>query len=865
MCRWTNKSRQLDCLLGDRVASVRYGIMLAIIAATLIAPARATAAPDDERLESFLSRLGLVELQTVHLEQVLAGESEAAERVKLAQRLADVYAGQLLTYSDDAAKYEAIVQKIDELLKNVPSAKTSLLEVMLLQADYYRAESLVGKWIADRADASSRSDAQVILDRIAPELNRLQAELNARHDKLLEEINEMLEGEQLAVKEKELMRLQAIVGRASYFAAWSSYYGGLTRKSASDYETALKLFRQLLGVGESYEDVEAEELGLESIWRSRSLIGLALTEAALNHAGQSDRCFELLNHTSVPPELRDQSAYWRLQSLLNVERYADARTFAEEQIAAFTGSATQGQVSFCVSLIQTAYANDDSANPQARSLGPLGLGGLIKIGQRGTAKQLMTKYEIELQDDAGFYLRWLRGQQLFERAEQTKKDEDYAAAAASLAQALRDPTANDDLGSAGQCRSQLAWCHYRRGAYETAGREFQQAAERLIAARHDLAIDSAWMGFVSYQAASRSAPRFKDLAIDMLNLIKREFPKHEYAKRADYYIGKLRQSGSPVETLRSLERVPRDSPDYLSARYEITILMYQQWAAAAADEKAAIAPRLFDATDTYLTLKNSESDKSRLLKSLNQAVNVALNDAIANIAMAGKYVEQASGITTSLPPSHAMVAEYHFHAMQLARKQGDLLQERLHAGWLVDHATGSPYELAGIIVMARTMDKKIAASSADANDDLEEAFALYQRLVELLGDTPEAIRASKNAQVANSKLAEYASRLGRFDLAAERLESLLAASDGPPSKSYLRRAGLASFAAEKYDVSIGYWRTLVQGMSKGSDEWFEAKYYQLACLFQLDSNKARIAYDQFKLLYPNLGPPEWRERFEMLR
>jgi len=832
--------------------------------AIVLAPLCAHATPEDDRLENFLTRLGLIDLQTVHMEQVLTHESDDANRLALARRLADVYAGQLLAFSDETNKYEAVVRKINELLDKVPSAKTSLLEVMLLQADYYRAEGLVGKWIADRNDASSRGDAQVILDRIAPELNRLQSALNAKHDKLLEEINEMQEGEQLTLQEKELARLQAIVGRASYFAAWSSYYRGLTTKSSPDFDIALRIFRQLLGVGDSYEDVEAEYLGLESIWRSRTLIGLALTEAAMNRAEQSDRCFELLNHASVPPQLRDQASYWRLQSLLNVERYADAIAFAEKQIAAFTGGATQGQVSFCVSLIQAAYAGGAAANPQARPLGALGLGGLIKLGQLSPAKQLMAKYKIELNDDAGFYLRWLQGQQLFERAEQTKREADYAAAAASLTQALRDPAANDDLGAAGQCRSQLAWCQYRQGNFEDAGREFQLAAERLIAARDKLAIDSAWMSFVSFQAASKSAPRFKDAAIDTLNMIKREFPDHEYAKRADYYIGKLRRSTSSAETLRSLENVAADSPDYLTARYEIATLLYQQWAKAAADEKAMIARRLFDATDTYLKLTKLEPDKSRLVRSLNQAANVALNGTVADTDTAARYVKQANALATSLPLSDSAVAEYYFHAMQLAKRRGDSLQERLNAGWLVEHAAGSQYELAAIIVMALTMDKKIADSADVADDDVREAFALYQRLVELLGDSPEAIRASKNAQVANSKLAEYAARLGRHDIESQRMESLLKASDGPPSKSYLRRAGLASFATQDYDASIGHWRTLVRGLSKRSDEWFEAKYYQLACLFQLDAVQARVAFDQFKLLYPDLGPPAWRDKFEAL-
>jgi len=844
--------------------TVTSAIVLAMCAIVLVfAPLCAIGSPEDDRLESLLTRLGLIELQTVHLEQVLAAETDEANRVALARRLADVYAGQLLAFSDEADKYDEVVQKIYALLEKVPSAKTSLLEVMLLQADYYRAEGLVGKWIADRNDTTSRDDARDILDRIAPELNRLQTELNARQDKLIEDVNALEDGEPLKLKEKELTTLQAIVGRASYFAAWSSYYRGLTKNSSADYDIALAIFRQLLGIGGSYDDVDAEYLGLESIWRSRTLIGLALTEAALNHAPQSDRCFELLNHPSVPPQLRDQAGYWRLQSLLNVERYAEAATFASQHIAAFKDAATQGQVSFCVSLIQAAYAGGAGVNAEARALGVLGLGGLIKIGQRGTAKQLMAKYEVALEDDAGFYLRWLQGQQQFERAEQTKKDEDYALAAENLTLALRDPAANDDLSSAGQCRSQLAWCLYRQGKYDAAGRDFQLAAERLIAARDNQAVDSAWMGFVAFQAASKSAPRFKDAAIDMLNMIKREFPKHEYAKRADYYIGKMRQSTSPAETLRSLQNVSPDSPDYLTARYEIATLLYAEWVKAANDEKAEVTRQLFDATDVYLKLSKSESDKSRLVRSANQAANVALNGATPNIEAATKYLAQASSHATALPASHSAVVESHFHAMQLAQKQGDALQERLNAGWLVANAVGSRYELAAIIVMARTMDKKVAASSD--SEDIKEAFAIYQRLVALLGDSPEAIRASKNAQVANSRLASYAARLGRNDVAAQCMENLLAASDGPPSKSYLRRAGLASFAAKNFEAAIGHWRTLVRGLPKGSDEWFEAKYHQLACLFELDKAQARIAYDQFKLLYPDLGPPAWRDKFQALK
>jgi hypothetical protein len=825
-------------------------------------PHSAFAAGDDDKVEQFLTRLGLVELQTVHLEQVLAKQQDDTKRQELAKRLADVYAGQLITFAEDKTKYDRVFGKINELLTRVPEAKTPSLEVMLLQADYYRAEGLIGKWISDRDNTAPRDEAKDTLAKIAPELDRLQKQLNERLDKLLETIDYSQEGEQLKVQERELRRLQAIVGRASYFAAWSNYYLGLANEVADspEYIKAREIFRRVLGIGDDYEDIDAEYLGLASIWRARSLIGLALAEAALNATVNSDRCFELLGDPSVPPDVRDQTAYWRLQSLVNIGRYPEAITFAKQKIADFSDTPTQGKVSFCISLIQAGFAGS-IGSPKTQPLGLLGLGGLVKIGQRQTAQQMMAKYQVKLDDSAGFYLLWIQGQHLFDQAEKTKKKEDYQAAAAMLSRALEGPVARDDIGSSGQCRSRLAWCQYRLGQHETAGREFQAAAERLIAAKHKAAFDSAKMALVCFQEASKSDPRFKQNAITVLAMIKREFPNNELAKRADYYIGKLRQNASPADTIRSLNKVQPESPDYLPARYEICVLSHQIWNKADADGKANAGRQLLEAVKTYLAGTGARSDKAQRTRACLLAADVSLNGAVVDVDTAKSYLERAGTWTRDLPAKHQHIAEYHFRTLQLAQQQSDETQQRLHASWIVENAAGSRYELPALIVTARTIDKAIKTSGSGSPEQRQNAYNQYSRLVKLLGESSEAIAANKNTQVANSKLAHYARQIGKHDEAAQRLESLLAAGSGPKNKAYLRRAGLAQHDAGNYQAAIHHWRTLLRGVKRGSDEWFEAKYYQLSCLFHIDPEKARVVFDQFELLYPKLGPPEWRDKF----
>jgi len=816
----------------------------------------------DRRIDEFLDRLGLTELQALHLEQSLDKELDAARQQALVTRLADLYAAQLLSYWEDQTRYDATLHKIDRLIERAPGARTPALEAMLLQADYNRAEKLMGQWLANRADQVARDQARQILQRIAPELDRLRQTLQGQLDQLQEELDKLPPRSDRAATEHEAARVQAILGRASYFSAWSHYYLGLAQGSRDGLDRARDGFRLILGLSDDDDELDAEYLGLSSIWRARSLVGLALAESALGDQDRSRRSFDLLKDASVPPEIREQAAYWELQALLNVERHADAEKLARREIAAMDETATQGAVSFCASLVRATYGN---ATPSAelRRLGLLGLSGLAKIGQRRTALQLMTQYEIRVGEDAGFYLQGLEGQQQFERAEQTKQQADFALAETTLAAALKWPEAEQDLSSAGQCRSQRGWCLYRLGQHEAAGREFKRAAEQLTAARDQRAVESAWMSFVAFQAAAESQPALKVSAIDMLQLIQRDFPRHEYAKRAAYYLGKLQHHESPEETLRSLQQVATDAPDYLAARYEICQLLHRGWAKADEGERTAAAQQLREAVDVYLEAKG-DADKARQAKACLLAADATLHGPAQDLSAAAAYLKRAEALTAALPSSHAVLAEYHFRALELAQSQSDPRAERLHAAWLVKQAAGSSYELPALIVMARALDQALPASDASPAQ-LEEAYTLYRRLVQLLGESAAEIQAHKNAQVANSKLAHYAEALGKHAEAARRLDLLLEALPGPKNKNYLRRAALAHYRAGQHETALSHWRTLLRGVPQASEEWFEAKYYQLACLMQTDPGQARIVFDQFKLLHPDLGPPSWRERFAELQ
>ena len=164
-----------------------------------------------------------------------------------------------------------------------------------------------------------------------------------------------------------------------------------------------------------------------------------------------------------------------------------------------------------------------------------------------------------------------------------------------------------------------------------------------------------------------------------------------------------------------------------------------------------------------------------------------------------------------------------------------------------------------LIVMAREADKAVSSASASERAArAAEARALYQRLVALLGESPAVLSSNKNAFAAASKLAQYDEALGQWPEAADKLTRLVEVQ--PKDGRLLRRRPRVLSGRPLRDSA----RTLANalaGMSSGSEDWLEAKYYQLACLEKIDAGNAARVWQQFQLLFPDVKSPTWGPRF----
>ena len=172
---------------------------------------------------------------------------------------------------------------------------------------------------------------------------------------------------------------------------------------------------------------------------------------------------------------------------------------------------------------------------------------------------------------------------------------------------------------------------------------------------------------------------------------------------------------------------------------------------------------------------------------------------------------------------------------------------------------GSPLHEAALIGYAKTADA-FRLKGIDKTKSQQEALVAYKNLVSFYGDTPEKVKTNRNAQIANFRLAEQLYAAGDMEGCASILEKKLLTAF-PKETKYLRLMGMAGNHGRNLDKSLECWRLLTVGLPSGSNEWFEAKYNHMANLSVKSVEDARLAFNHFKVLHPELGPEKMRAQF----
>jgi len=854
-------------------------LTIALLISTAIIGSRQSQAADGQAVDRYLQRLGLSDLRLRNQERSLAGLS-GSQKTAAAKRLSEAYLQQLLAAGDDAAQAGDLERRVRALVEQAPEVNTPELQILLLQADYQQAEASILPWMrretAERPSAVARTKFAELAASFAARHKSLSDEL----EKLSLSLDEKATSAQRTTLEQQAAAKQSLASRAQFFVGWANYYVGVLDWKDAGSKAALtasqNAFCDLLAVGpdKEYADVEAESLGLESTWRSRAVIGLGLSECALGRTAAAERCFGWLLHPSVPLALRDQGPYWHLQGLLNANLTEAAVTLAEKQVDRFGPGESTGRLSFCVLLVRAGFVGDSAAGSStagattSRRLGDLGILGLAKLRQFDALSTLMTRHRIAAASPiTQFYVTWLDARRQFTEAEKSKLQADYLAARKAFTAALALPEAQNDLAVAGRCQLGLAWCHYRLDDFEQAAKSFSQATPLLKAEAPDDALQSAWMEAVCFYQMVEKQPAVKPQAVAALEGILRDYPKAAQSAKAQSLLERLKpELATPEEKAKRLLAIPAGDARYVDAQFELCQLHHARWQAARPDERAAdeAADDLIATARRFLQTTTSESDFERRLRVSLLALEVLSADESSAASDAQFFLTSGNAAAEKLSPTHRSLPELHYRGLVLAQRTGDEAAIQSESNWIAKNAAGTPYELPALMHQAKGIDQIVNRGfDGMGSEKVDRVRAAgeetYARLVELLGDSPEQLKTSKNALAASSRHAWYLENHRKWPAAAGRLEKLLAAL--PNDRGYLRRAAIAQTKSGKPAIALDHWRKLLTGHKSGSDAWLEAKYFQIECLLATDRPAAVKVWKQFQLLYPTVESETWGPKF----
>jgi hypothetical protein len=624
---------------------------------------------------------------------------------------------------------------------------------------------------------------------------------------------------------------------------------------------------KLLELSPEADNYEFEEstLGLESVWRARAMLGYATALMAAEKFSLAEECYVALRSAS-DPAVRDGTFYWQILALLRTRQWGKTTQIAQAQLATATPEGVAVLLPAAVLLVRHGWTINN-VSPVEMELVQLGLQALARMKKYEALAALVAKYRPEPTAADGFYPLWMKGRLLFAAAEKAPTNESYAAAADRFQAALALPTAQDDPAAAALCEYGWAWCEYRRQQYALAARSFEKTAAVLKSLHDDAAVQAAWMVFTCQQALHAQSKQERDAkaAEDALERVVRDFPTSEQARRAEYLLAKLKAArGTSEEYLRSLEAVPTDSPNYLSARFDLAVARHRAWSEAKSNDpqRVLLAERSLRDSTQYLTAAPN-SEGSRRVKIALLATDVMLSASEVRWSDVQTILQRESAAAEQLKSDDPLAAEYHYRRLQLAQHAGEETSLRTHAAWLTEHARGTAYELPALVVMSKWLEERYqAASAAEKTLRREELIALYEKLVTYWGDSTTVLQQKKNAAVALAKWAQWESEAERYASSAEKWEKLVTAF--PTDANYLRRAALAWTQAKQPAKALPHWQLLAAGGDNNSIAWFEAKYHQLTCLLATDPPAARKAWKQFQVLHPQISDDSWRERFATL-
>jgi len=644
------------------------------------------AAGEGERVEQYLERLGLQELLAEHLRARLSDKAltDVRERGRVAERLAKLYAQMLAGTSDGARRAELIAQG-SELLRTGLGGRGYGLRLTLLRERYRPSEEQAERWRLGLAGEPERSAAVEELRGVRSQLMAVITEVARREREVTAALDNAAASDPVAL-DNERRDLQGYRIQADYYAGWCAYYMALMHPSNEGAGEAVLIFARVLRVPS--EKTEPEGYRTESFsdeGLARAAVGMALSLGLARKTTPASAWLDALEREpATPAGVRDGLLSWRVSVLAGGGRWSDI-----DRAVRVSREGKQGQpltVSGARLLIQLGLSAQVGKDPLVLAL----TGGLMRVAIEDLVARRELAHVLELVRKVGpqvlgeggftkgFVGVYVMGHQALERAQEAheeggaKTDEpatqaEVVNAFADAARLLNDASEQEDAGYfAGDVPQALRFSGralFMAGRLREAAERYALASQAAKKANDAPEAESAlWLAVGALDVASRRESNVTELAAieeRLASLSEMYLLDHPAGERAaTLALRQLARNDKLDErAVRALQSVTRGSALFEQSRRQLARLLYRQYRAAGASDKAFAASRFLRAADEALGIDQRAAATAGPEQSaaLERAVTVARQMLDALLGMPGPDADRAEAVLNAVEQMVAQV------------------------------------------------------------------------------------------------------------------------------------------------------------------------------------------------------------------
>ncbi len=840
------------------------GLILAVVIG-VVSTTTQLVAQSDEVIDT-ANRLGLANVPLRYYErQVNSGDSDLAKSA--AEKLAGLYARRLISISDETSLRDDLIKRVAALIQRFPETNTTSLQVLLLEAEFAQGERLITEWTNQFTESSKLIAARELLVVVGQKLHQHHKRARAEIDEILENVDIEATPATSSVR-KRWDELNRIYGRALYYSGWSNFYvtsiGPNGEPNAA--ERAREAFKTLLNIesdGSDYSEYVATEpiddeiqVQLFDIHRILSVIGLGLTEYVSGNDDSAEHCFNWLKSKQVGAAFRDDLVFQHSLCLLRTNRINDLKKLAALVLDSDSTQNSTSNIQLFTTLIRYGHQVDniDVLN--------LGVSGLARIERQDVLAVVLNKYDIDLKFGESFFIDSVLVAQQLRGLDNDSTSEERRAVIDRFKQLVTHQDAVRHRLVTARNNQSLAQLLYKEGEFLNAGEAFERAASGFSTRDKDAEAELLFNAFVCFYKVRNDDPSAINKSKTLLQRLKNEHLGHPLAAKAGTLLARLEKfTLDTASQITRLDQMSAQDSGYAASRYELCLLLHRRWQEIGSSRVAAsdYANRLERETKKMMNVSGVTSQQKARVCLL--VADVTLNSREKKPAIADQYLARADVLFDSLDEQSrsTLLPEYHFRRYQWARVASPADADE-HASWLASNADGSPFQLPGLISLAREFE----AASEGSNDQAEHqrGYELYLKIANIQNVFDNSTEIKGNVGIVLQKLGHHAELTKQHSTALKCYRRLIASS--PNSREFLLGGGRAAVATADFEFGLECWRPLAQGLPKGSDQWLEAKYYQIQCLRATDIEAARKVLSQFKAIYPEPGTSEFGQKLKNL-